>query len=197
LHRLARPAGRTAVWNPLTWSSEKRDQFVDPATGQLRPVAGMVLPFASALCSGGLTRFLPNQWDLLFDLRTIPDSVEEFTGFYKHRDLLGGDWLGHGQGNLFKAAGHAAVRNVRLPARYKHVAIPDTRHLATNTAIRTWLNAYHPERGLTVSVPEFPAEVDTTHIEWAAEVWYAIKKHWVLELQRWIQTRRERSHVNR
>ena len=54
--------------------------------------------------AGGVTRFLPNQWSKNFKLRKIPDTVEEFTGFYKGRDLLGGDYWGYGPANLFETS---------------------------------------------------------------------------------------------
>jgi hypothetical protein len=30
-------------------------------------------------------------------------------------------------------------------------------------------------------------DADSKHILWAADVWYSIKKHWVLELQRFVR----------
>jgi len=35
---------------------------------------------------------------------------------------------------------------------------------------------------------------DSSHILWAADVWYSIKKNWVLELQRLIRAERLPSH---
>ena len=77
-------------------------------------------------------------------MRTIPDSVEEFTGFCKGKDLTGGDFLGYGSANHFKASGTAVVRNVWLPAAYQHGTIPDTRHLLKTR--RSWT-------GLTTTTP--------------------------------------------
>ena len=103
---------RLAVWSPLTWQSEKRFEITNPLTGQTRPVVGLQLPYATSVGAGGLTRVLPNQWDMCTTLRNVPDSVEEFTGFCKGKDLLGGDFLGYGPANHFKAKGQAVVRNV-------------------------------------------------------------------------------------
>jgi len=83
-----KPTSRLAVWNPLTWKKEKRCEITDPLTGQNRPVVGLQLPYVTGMGGGGLTRALPNQWDMAFRLRTIPDSVEEFTGFFKPTNCL-------------------------------------------------------------------------------------------------------------
>jgi hypothetical protein len=178
-------SSRLHVWNPLTWKEEEACDFLDPLTGKRRPVVGLKLPYVSAVGAGGLTRILPNQWDMCMKLRDVPDSVEEFTGFCKEKDLLGGDYLGYGSANYFHAMDKAAVRNVRLPSAYKHGAIPDTRHLLNSQQIKDWINHYHPTgqplETLQLDV-KFDAERD--HILWAADVWYSIKKHWVLELQR-------------
>ena len=126
-------------------------------------------------------------------LRTIPDSVEEFTDFYKHNDLLGGDFLGYGSLNHSHADGTAVVRNVRLPTKYKHGSIPDTRHLLGTPELREWINNFDPGQP-PAEEPEFDA--DSRNILWAADVWYSIKKHWVRELQRTIQARRDSPNGN-
>jgi hypothetical protein len=52
--------------------------------------------------------------------------------------------------------------------------------------MRAWINAYVP--GSTTEPPVVP---DSNHDElWAADVWYSIKKHWVLEAQQAIRARR-------
>jgi hypothetical protein len=192
LHRLAQsPTRRIPLWNPLSWQAEGASEFTDPVTGEKRPVVGLVLPYATAVGAGGLTRILPNQWDINTRLRTIPDSVEEFTGFCKGLDLLGGDFLGYGPANHYKANGQAYVQNVWLPVEYPHATLPETRHLAEHPAVRDWLNHYQPSSA-PVAEPKFEAELGapTDNILWAAEVWYRIKKHWVLEVQRYVRAKR-------
>ena len=189
LHEFARqPPARLHVWNPLTWEPEERCEIIDPLTGQLCPVAGLRLPYATSVGAGGLTRLLPNQWSINTRLRTIPDSVEEFTGFCKEQDLFGGDYLGYGPANHFKSSGVSVVRNVWLPTEYKHGEIPDTKHLLNDPELVDWINRYRPTDE-TVVRPTLDAqfESDSSHILWAAEVWFSIKKHWVLELQRSIR----------
>jgi len=189
LHKLAGlSANRLHVWNPLTWKEEDRCDIVDPLTGERRPVVGLTLSYATVVGAGGLTRLLPNQWDMWTKLHEIPDSVEEFTGFCKTKDLLGGDYLGYGSVNEYKSMGKAQVRSVWLPSSYKHGAIPDTKHLLQSKAMVDWINQYHPS-DKPVDRPQLDREFegDSRHILWAAEVWYCIKKHWVLELQRWIR----------
>ena len=186
------PSRKVEVWNPVTWQSEKRYEITDPLNGKTQPVVGLKLPYVSGVGGGGLTRVLPNQWDMLGSLRTIPDSVEEFTCFYKHNDLLGGDLLGYGSLNHSQASGTAVVRNVRLPSSYAHGKIPDTRHLLATPEHRKWINDFSPDRPLS-GEPKFNA--DSHNILWAADVWYSIKKHWVLELQRSIRARRAQPHA--
>jgi hypothetical protein len=163
---------------------------MDPLSEKRRPVAGLQLPYVASVGAGGLTRLLPNQWDMCFKLRDVPDSVEEFTGFYKGKDLLGGDFLGYGPANHFHTMGKAVVRNVCLPSSYKHGAIPDTRHLLKSQQVKDWINNYRPgPEPVTKAKLEATFEVDTKHILWAADVWYSIKKHWVIELQRLLRAR--------
>jgi len=189
LHKLAGDSvERLSVWNPLTEVSEERYEITDPLTGKTRPVVGLQVSYACVAVAGGLGRWLPNQWDMSDKLRKIPDSVEEFAGFQKGLDLLGGDYLGYGPSNDYKATGSAVVRNLRLPTSYGHASIPDTRHLAKDPAIRDWLSNYRPTDTPTTTLQlDVKFDADSTHILWAAEVWYSIKKHWVLELQRKIR----------
>ena len=184
----AKPTSKLHVWNPLTWKKEKRCEIVDPLTGQNRPVVGLQLPYVTSVGAGGLTRVLPNQWDMNLRLHTVPDSVEEFTGFCKRRDLLGGDFLGYGPANHFKSTCKAVVRNVWLPSAYKHGAIPDTKHLLNSQPIKDWINHSHPaDRPIDTPQLDVKFDADSSHILWAADVWYSIKKHWVLELQRLLR----------
>jgi hypothetical protein len=145
LHKFAgKPSSQLRVWNPLTWEQEERCDILDPLAGLRRPVVGLQLPYATSVGAGGLTRILPNQWDMTFQLHTIPNSVEEFTGFCKRLDLLGGDFLGYGPANHFKSSGSAVVRNVWLPTKYNHGSIPKTKHLLNDPKMVEWINRYRP-----------------------------------------------------
>jgi hypothetical protein len=194
LHELAGSFNsEVSVWNPITEEKEERTAIIDPLTGIVQPVVGMKLPYVTAVGAGGLTRLIINQWSMAGKLRIIPDSVEEFTGFYKGMDVLGGDYLGFGPMNKFAANGKARVRNVQLPILYSHVTVPETRHLAESQEIRDWINSYTPteEPELTVKF-ESPSQ----NILWAADVWHSIKKHWVLELQRLIRAKQKLENGN-
>ena len=189
LHELAgHYHSRLKVWNPLTESFEGRTWIIDPFTRAKRPVVGVKVCYASAVGSGGLTRFLPNQWALAGKLRSVPDSVEEFTGFYKHVDVLGGDAFGFGSGNEFHPNGMARVRTVLLPFSHDHYFVPFTQHLAEHEETRAWVDAYvqtdRPEVNVDFKSP-------ATNIVWAADVWTSIKRHWVLELQHLIREKRK------
>jgi hypothetical protein len=190
LHKLAGdPTPQLHVWNPVTGTEETRCEIVDPLTGTNRPVVGLQLSYVTAVASGGMARILPKEWDMNSKLRVIPDSVEEFTGFQKGLDMLGGDYLGYGPANDYHATGTASVRNVRLPAMASHSTIPYTKELLKTPAMKTWIENYQPaaQNGDAPAVdPGFGLK--SAQVLWAAEVWYGIKKHWVLELQRLIRT---------
>ncbi len=145
----------------------------------------MKIGYASVVASGGAALLLPNQWSMVRRLRTIPDTVDEFTGYALAVDLVA--WDLPGGGTPYQAQGAAQVRNVELPAQYSHVFVPQTSHLARDAAMRDWLNAYQP--GRPVAPPALAGSVDNSL--WAADVWFHIKKHWVLEAQKVVRARRD------
>jgi hypothetical protein len=120
-----------------------------------------------------------------------PHIINIHGGIYPvYREMISSSefYLGYGSANYYKATGQALVRNVWLPAGYDHVTLPNTRHLLKSQQILDWINQYHPS-GKSVDRPQLDVtfDADSKHVLWAAEVWYSIKKHWVLELQRWIR----------
>lgn len=189
LHELAGAfSANLAVWNPVTEEAEEREAIVDPLTGAVRPVVGLRLGYATALGAGGMARLFPTQWIMMGRLRTIPDTVEHFTGFSIGLDLIGGDFLSLvGPANRYAAAGAARVRNVRLPAYYNHVTVPSTAHLVEHPAIRDWINAYVPGN---TAAPPLEVGARTENIVFAADVWHSVKKQWCLEVQRLIRAKR-------
>ncbi len=188
LHELAGDFDdRVPVWNPLTDAAESRTSIVDPLTGRRRPVVGLSVSYASAVAAGGAALLLPNQWSMIDRLRSIPDTVDEFTGFFIEVDLWAWDGPDSARTSRYVANGKAIVRNVTLPAAYNHVFVPVTAHLAKDPMMRRWIDAYVPSAtGELPAVPEGPND----NALWAADVWYSIKKHWCLEAQRLIRARR-------
>jgi hypothetical protein len=174
-----------SVWNPLAGESERRSSIVDPSDGRERPVVGLQVPYVAALATGKLPRFLLGQWTMLGKLRAIPDTVDEFTGFTIEWDLIAGTFPG---AEPYHAAGVATVRNVILPATASHIALPQAKELATNPVTRAWIDAYRP--GGEPHAPPADAGIDTSNVVHAADIWYSVKKHWCLEAQRLIRTRR-------
>ena len=79
----------------------------------------------------------------------------------------------------YAATGSAHVRNVTLPASYRHVDLPRTEHLATNPVTRAWIDAYRPD-----APAPLPDGVDTTNLVHAADIWHSIAKHWCRETRR-------------
>jgi len=173
------------VWNPVTDQPEARTTIVDPLTGRERPVVGLSAAYASALGAGGWALVLPNQWDDFANLRKIPDTVDEFTGYFIALDLFALSFPGNPLDVPYEKNGLAKVRNVTLPATTNHVFVPVTSDLPANDAVRAWIDAYAPAK---LSDP-IPDAVGTNGL-WAADVWYSIKKHWVLEAQRLVRARR-------
>ena len=177
-------APAVAVWNPLTDFAEGRTAITDPLTGRTQPVVGMRLAYVSSVGAGGAAFLLPNQWTLLGKLRTIPDTVEEFTGYSIDVDFWAWTLPGVDATRKFENHGKATVRNVTLPASIGHVTAPVSSSLPAKPALRAWIEAYYP--GTAVQPP--PGSED--NIWWAADVWFTVKKYWVIEAQRFIRAKR-------
>ena len=187
LHELAGSFGDSPhVFNPLTSQFENRTSIVDPLTGQEQPVIGVSVAYASVVGTGGWSLALPVHWAVASRIRTIPDTVDDFTGYRIGVDFFAMDAPGFENLKTFHANGKANVRNVTLPAEYSHVFVPATADLARDPAMKSWINAFDPndeEHRTPVPNP------NASNVLWAADVWYDIKKHWCLELQRLIRAR--------
>ena len=188
LHELAGTFGRERrVFNPLKREFEDRTTIVDPLTGRERPVVGVSVSDASVVGTGGWSLALPVHWKVLSVIRSIPDTVDEFTGYRIGLDLFAWDAPGLEGLKTFHANGKAKVRNVTLPAEYSHVFVPYTAELAKSAPMRAWINAYDPDNpGARAPLPEGAAN----NVQWAADVWHGIKKHWCIESQRLIAAKR-------
>ncbi len=173
------------VWNPMTGQSEQRTTIIDPLTGLERPVTGLKLSYVAAMATGKLPRLLLGQWEILGKLRTIPDTVEDFTGFSIEWDLIAGTLPGS---EKYHAGGSAHVRNVELAAETSHIGMPRTRYLAGNPTTRAWIDSYDPAS--PPAAPPTGPGIDTSNIVHAADIWYSVKKHWCLGAQRLIKARR-------
>lgn len=177
-----------AVWNPVKGVAEDRFSITDPLTGAERPVVGGVsVSYTSVVGAGGAALMLPNQWSMISRLHTIPDSVEDFTGFVIHIDLLAWDFGPWNKG-MFSPNGTAHVRNVRLPETYNHVFIPYTERVNDDPRMRDWVNAYVP--GAENPEPPGLTEGKAYNALWTADVWFSIKRHWCLEAQRLVRAER-------
>jgi hypothetical protein len=178
-----------AVWNPLVDARESRFTITDPLSGNTRPVVGLSVSYVSAVGAGGAALLLPNQWSMVKRARTIPSSVDDFTGYIIPGDLIAWTLAGATGVNQYLHDGTANVRNVTLPFTYNHITVPLTSALANDQRARDWINAYRPAGGdeETLSVPP---DVRGDNIVWAADVWFSVKKHWCLEAQRLVRARR-------
>ncbi len=179
------------VWNPRTGLSERRTSIVDPQDGSERPVVGLKVPYAAALATGKLPRLLLGQWAMLDKLRAIPDTVDEFTGFTIEWDFIAGTFPGS---EPYRAIGSASVRNVVLPASTSHLALPQMQALATNGAMRAWIDGYDPDS--VTPAPSMDAAVDAANAIPAAELWYGVRKHWCREAQRLVRSQRTNAAKN-
>lgn len=188
LHELAGTFGhQRRVFNPLRREFEDRTTIVDPLTGRERPVVGVSVSDALVVGTGGWSLALPVHWKVLSVIRSIPDTVDEFTGYRIGVDLFAWDAPGLEGLKTFHANGKAKVRNVTLPGEYSHVFVPYTANLAKSASMRSWINTYDPDDPATQApLPEGPAN----NLLWAADVWHSIKKHWCLEVQRLIAAKR-------
>ena len=173
------------VLNPLTDAPEGRTAIDDPVTGRRQPVVGLKLPYASAVGAGGAAFLLPNQWTMIGRLLAIPDSVDEFVGYWIDFDTWAWTFPGVEGTRTFTGTGTTRVRNVTLPAGNNHVVMPTSRALATDPAVRPWIDAYRPGTPAAQPPPGAP-----DNALWVADVWYSVKKHWVQEAQRYLNARR-------
>ena len=157
------------VVDPATGESLARTSIVDPHTHYLRPVVGLRVSYAAAIATGWLPRVFLGQWDMIRRLRSIPDTVREFTGFSLPDDAIAGTVMGD---TPYRALGRARVRNVVLPSSYHHVTLPRADHLAGDPALREWIDAWTP--GATQPSPAG----DTENLVHATDIWYSVKRNW-------------------
>jgi hypothetical protein len=121
-------------------------------------------------------------------LRSVPDTVAEFTGFFIEWDPIAGTFPGSAERDPYRPTGSAMVRNVTLPADYGHISLPLAAHLAASPVTRAWISRYSP-RGERAAPPAGD-DLDTRNLLHAADIWYSVKKHWCLEAQRLIRAQR-------
>jgi hypothetical protein len=188
LHELAGDwAKELHPFNPTTGKFEAATTIVDPLTGRPQPVVGLRLGYVATVGTGGWALALPNHWIVLDRVRTIPDTVDEFVGYRIGFDLWALDGPAFEDLKSFHASGNAVVRNTWLPAEYAHVSVPATRDLLQSPAMRAWIDAYVPDNPSALApLPDGPDE----HVMFAADVWFGLKKHWAIEVQRLVRARR-------
>ncbi len=176
------------VWDPTRGSAEARSTIRDPRTGLEHPVVGLKLPFVAALATGSVMRVLLGQWDMLARLRSVPDSVEEFAGYFIAWDPIAGTGPDAARDNPYRPTGSARVRNVMLPSGYGHVTLPLAVHLASNPVTRDWISLFDPRS--QPAVPPAIADADLRNIVHAADIWFSVKKSWCLQAQQVARARR-------
>ena len=163
------------VVDPATGTALARTTIVDPHTRDTRPVVGLRVAYAAAIATGWLPRVLLGQWTMLSRLRTIPDTVTEFTGFDVPNDPIAGNVLGI---SPYRASGEASVRSVLLPAGSSHIGIPRAAHLARDPRIRAYVESW------TETTTAHPPEGDTANLVHAADIWHSVKRHWCVQARR-------------
>jgi hypothetical protein len=195
LQALAEPADEPIpVWNPERGEPEARFTVVDPVSGAERPVRGLTVPYAAALATGSVMRVVLGQWGMIPRLRSVPDSVAEFTGYFIPWDPIAGTGPDAAQTDPYRPVGRARVRNVMLPAEYSHIGLPLARHLAEHPATRDWISRYDPR---VQPLPPALPDADLSNLVHAADIWFSVKKHWCLEAQRLVRARQAVRHATR
>ena len=183
------------VWDPVHGRAEGRSTIVDPRSGAERPVVGLRVPYAAALATGGVMRILLGQWGMIGRLRSVPDSADEFTGYFVPWDPIAGNGADPSRDDPYRATGSARVRNVTLPADYGHLTLPLARHLAEDSRTRRWIANFDPR--VQPSAPPAIAGADLRNIVHAADIWFSVKKHWCLEAQQLVRASRARERPSR
>ena len=174
------------VWDPYADRAEGRTTIIDPINGHERPVIGLKAGLASAIATGKVMRLLLGQWDMLRRLRQIPDSVAEFTGYHLPHDPISGTIFGVGNGDWYRPAGSAFVRNVVLPDDTGHLTVILAEPLAQDRGARQWIAAYDPDRDMSMPLL---AKGSGSPL-FAADIWHRIKAAWCREVQDWIISKR-------
>ena len=125
-------------------SALPRDTIVDPATGRARPVLGLKVPYACALATGTLPRFLLGQWTMLAQAARDPRHRRRI---HRVRDRVGPDrrHVSRLRRRYARDRVGARAQRRRCPRSYRHVDLPRTEHLAANPVTRAWIDAYRPD----------------------------------------------------
>ncbi len=156
-------------------------------------MVGLQLPYAAALATGRTMRVLLGQWDMLERLRSVPDSVQEFSGYFIAWDPIAGTGPHAARDDPYRASGSAHVRNLMLPATYGHLTLPLARTWPPirprDAGSRPSIRARSTCRGLD-ALPPTLADADLRNLVHAADIWFSVKKHWCLEAQRHARARR-------
>jgi hypothetical protein len=171
------------VWNPVTGRAEPRYVVHDPVTGTQRRLSDLRVPYATMLATDKVVRLVPGFPGCHADIEKlpyVPDSVEDFTGFYESDSEQ--------YQLLLPAKRSTNIRNVRLPSEVNHIGAFNMDGLAQNAQVRAWINAYRP--GIYDAPPKVMG-LDTSNIIHAADIWYSVKKHWCLEAKRLILAHRD------
>src|SRR5262249_62249685 len=111
------------VRKPNPGSPEPRTAIVAPLSGGERPVVGLSVSYVSAVGAGGSMLLLPNQWTMMDKLYTIPNDVDEFTGYSMELDFIAwkGSWSSDSNGARHGQDKSPEIRNVLLPVGYNHL----------------------------------------------------------------------------
>jgi len=171
------------VWNPVAGMPAGRTTITDPLTHVTRPALGLHLDYAAALATGKWPRIVLGQWEMVAKVHRIPDTVAEFSAFSIPWDPIAGN-LAHPE--PYEALGTARVRNVTLPMGTSHIGIPRASALASDARTHQWIDAYDPDH--PTPLPD-GADVDTSNLLHAADIWYSVRKHWCQSAQQLLRAR--------
>ncbi len=181
---------KVAVWNPVSDAPEDRFTITDPLTGNTRPVIGVSVAYVSAVGAGGAAFALPNQWNMAHRLRTIPATVDEFTGYLIPGDLIAWTLINDPGASSYRheGCGQSAQCHLADVVQSHH----GTSHVFPGEGSRcTRMDQRLPSEGRAVTkCSSLPPESRGENILWAADVWFSVKKHWCLEAQHLIRARR-------
>ena len=183
------------VWNPLTdfrRGAARRSSIRSPAAAAGGRACAS--PTSRRSARAAPRSCCPTSGACIGKLRTIPDTVEEFTGYSIDVDFWAWTVPGVDATRKFTNGGKAHVRNVTLPAGISHVIAP---RVGGPCRSNRRMRARGSRRTRRDRACRRPPDSRGQHRAGPPTCGGRVKKYWVIEAQRFIRATRASPQVRR